>query len=1093
MAEEQGGLAEVREEQVEYGKEDAHNLVGPINRVEGSNAGEVLEEIDTSIEVVIDDNTGEVEINMSDEMEVLMGAQSDHYANLAEYIDDDDLEEISSMVSEHYEADKESRQDWESTFERGFDLLGLKLEEASEPFEGACQAVSPLIIESAVKFQSKATVELFPASGPVKTQVIGDPNEKKQLQANRVQDFMNYQVTEQMPEYFDEFERMLFHLPLMGSAFKKMYFDPVKGRPCSEFVPVDHFYVSYNASDLMSASRYTHVINRSPNDIRKEMTAGLYKECDLGHASTPELAPISSKINDIMGVNPGEDYDEQYVLLEQHCYIDLPEPFNSPDGAAWPYVVTVEETSGKVLAIRRNWAEGDPLYQKMMYFTHYKFVPGFGFYGLGLIHLLGNLTMSATAALRSLVDAGQFANLPGGFKARGIRIVGNNDPISPGEFREIDAAGMDINKAIVPLPYREPSNTLYQLLGTMTEMGQKFADNAEAIVANSTNYGPVGTTLALLEAGAKFFSAIHKRLHQSQKHEFRILARINRDFLPPTYPYMVPGMSASILRDDFNDEVDVIPVSDPNTPSAAHRLAMAQMVLQLSEQAPPGMYDVRQVHMSILNAANIQNPQRFLTPSQEAQPQSPIENIQSAINGMPIKAFPQQDHESYIKIFTDFISDPMLGANEMMKNVVPVLQAAIREHMFLQYKEEMEGLVQIGAQEGMQAGVDTNEPAILNQISISAAKKVLMANEQRAAQMGGAQNVQEQSLAIEAERVSIQKDELRLKASEQAAELALKNRKLDLEEMEIRQQGVNDEVKSEERNVDRRLRAAKDSATIASKMETNKNSENTKIVIETLRNLQKVAEEEMKEADITEERLGMIVDSLIREQGSPEDVEFFEEGGPVLGNIEDDEVEVRGMRRGLSMVSPTAGDLKRDATVADAMREEEEDTESLVRKKLHKYEGVRSSEYKDSKGKSTLAKGHLVTSETPKILENLGYSSDEVSKILVGQMDMSADKIEELFDIDLKNKTEQAKKLIKNYDSLSPDLQSELIQLNYRGDLVQSPTTRRLINEGKFKEAAEELLNHEEYKALKAQNIDNSITRRLEAARDALLKEGDKK
>ena len=1091
MAEEQGGLAEVREEQVEYGKEDAHNLVGPINRVEGSNAGEVLEEIDTSIEVVIDDNTGEVEINMSDEMEVLMGAQSDHYANLAEYIDDDDLEEISSMVSEHYEADKESRQDWESTFERGFDLLGLKLEEASEPFEGACQAVSPLIIESAVKFQSKATVELFPASGPVKTQVIGDPNEKKQLQANRVQDFMNYQVTEQMPEYFDEFERMLFHLPLMGSAFKKMYFDPVKGRPCSEFVPVDHFYVSYNASDLMSASRYTHVINRSPNDIRKEMTAGLYKECDLGHASTPELAPISSKINDIMGVNPGEDYDEQYVLLEQHCYIDLPEPFNSPDGAAWPYVVTVEETSGKVLAIRRNWAEGDPLYQKMMYFTHYKFVPGFGFYGLGLIHLLGNLTMSATAALRSLVDAGQFANLPGGFKARGIRIVGNNDPISPGEFREIDAAGMDINKAIVPLPYREPSNTLYQLLGTMTEMGQKFADNAEAIVANSTNYGPVGTTLALLEAGAKFFSAIHKRLHQSQKHEFRILARINRDFLPPTYPYMVPGMSASILRDDFNDEVDVIPVSDPNTPSAAHRLAMAQMVLQLSEQAPPGMYDVRQVHMSILNAANIQNPQRFLTPSQEAQPQSPIENIQSAINGMPIKAFPQQDHESYIKIFTDFISDPMLGANEMMKNVVPVLQAAIREHMFLQYKEEMEGLVQIGAQEGMQAGVDTNEPAILNQISISAAKKVLMANEQRAAQMGGAENVQEQSLAIEAERVGIQKDELRLKASEQAAELALKNRKLDLEEMEIRQQGVNDEVKSEERNVDRRLRAAKDSATIASKMETNKNSENTKIVIETLRNLQKVAEEEMKEADITEERLGMIVDSLINEQETPEDVEFFEEGGPVLGNIEDDEVEVRGMRRGLSMVSPTAGDLKRDATVADAMKEE--DTDSLVRKKLDKYEGVRSSEYKDSKGKSTLAKGHLVTSETPKILENLGYSSDEVSKILVGQMDMSADKIEELFDIDLKNKTEQAKKLIKNYDSLSPDLQSELIQLNYRGDLVQSPTTRRLINEGKFKEAAEELLNHEEYKALKAQNIDNSITRRLEAARDALLKEGDKK
>ena len=386
-------MAEILEEAVDVTEEvesdsadaDAKSMVGPINRVENSTSGEALSSISDNIEIEIEiEDDADIEeegigMSMSEETAGLMAAQSDHYVNLAEFIDDEDLVEIGSIVIEQFTADRDSREEWESTFERGFDLLGLKLEEASEPFEGACQAVSPLIIESAVKFQSKATIELFPAIGPVKTQIVGNVNPEKEQQANRVQNYMNYQLTEQMPEFFDEFERMLFHLPLVGSAFKKIYYDAAKERPCSEFVPVDQFYASYYASDLRSADRYTHIIYRSPNDLRREMAAGMYREIQLEDASVPEATAISDKINTIMGVSPSSDHDPQYVLLEQHCYIDLPEPFESDNGVARPYIVTVEEESQKVLSIRRNWAEDDSTYSKLMYFSHYKFVPGFGF------------------------------------------------------------------------------------------------------------------------------------------------------------------------------------------------------------------------------------------------------------------------------------------------------------------------------------------------------------------------------------------------------------------------------------------------------------------------------------------------------------------------------------------------------------------------------------------------------------------------------------------------------------------------------------------------------------------------------------------
>ena len=761
---------------------------------------------ESELEIELEDPEGAEELGyqtteINPEMEE---AQQDHYANLAEFLDDEELQELGETVAESYEADKESRAEWESTFERGFDLLGLKLQETTEPFEGSCTAVSPLIIESAVKFQSKATIELFPSGGPVRTQIIGEVSPEREDQANRVQNFMNYQFTEQITEYFDEFEKMLFHLPLIGSAFKKMYYDPSIKRPCSEFVPVDQFYVSYHAADLQKAERYTHVIFRTPHEMERDILSGMYMDSDLSEATAPDPNSFTSKIDSIMGISPAENYDLQYVLLEQHCHLDLPEPFASPDGIALPYVVTVEEESRKVIAIRRNWSKEDPTQSKQTYFTHYKFVPGFGFYGLGLIHLLGNLTMSATSALRSLVDAGQFANLPGGFKARGVRVVGGNDPIAPGEFREVEATGLDLQKSIIPLPYKEPSQTLFTMLEFLTKTGQKFADQTEQIVNEASNYGPVGTTMALIESSAKFFSAIHKRLHKSQRDEFRLLAKINFEFLPDEYPYDVPNITSSVFKSDFDGRVDVLPVSDPNVPSAAHRLSMAQMVLQLSSQAPQGMYNVEQVHLSILKAANIQNPERFFVPKTPPEPHDPITDIETVAKGMPIQAFPQQDHEAHIAIKTAFIEDPSLGKTEIMAPVVPVLQANIQQHMVMLYQQQMSGMMQIELQKtGQSQEQGQVDPQILSQLSIDAAEKIL----QKSTGEGGVESIEQQNMVLEGARLDLEQQKMQMTATKNAAELAIKNRELDLKEMDVKLNAASKVAEKNQKKMDTQVRA----------------------------------------------------------------------------------------------------------------------------------------------------------------------------------------------------------------------------------------------------------------------------------------------
>ncbi len=749
------------------------------------------------------DDDGGVLVDFTEETTIQMGAEDsvgEWYRNMRDDLEEDELQDIARTLYDNYEADKESRHEWESMFERGFDLLGLKIEEASEPFEGACTAVHPLLIESAVKFQSKASQELFPPNGPVKAQILGKHTLDKENQAMRVQNFMNYQLTEQMPEYFDEFERMLFHLPLIGSSFKKLYYDASFKRPVSEFIPIDQFYVSYNASNLRNADRYTHVIYKSPVDLYREIKADMYADVDLPEAGMINPTSFSEKMDTIIGLSPSSDSDPQYVLLEQHCYLDINDP-NSEDGESLPYIVTIEEQSKQVLSIRRNYDKDDPTKQKKVHFVHYRFVPGFGFYGLGLMHFLGNLTMSATAAMRALIDAGQFANLPGGFKAKGVRMVGNNEPIAPGEFKEVEATGIDLNKAIISLPYKEPSSTLYQMLQFVTAAGQKFADSTEQIVSDAASYGPVGTTMALLEASSKFFTAIHKRLHKSQRDEFKILASIDKDYLPQEYPYEVPLAERSIYQTDFDGKIDVIPVSDPNIPSNAHRMMLANMALQMAQQSPPGMFNTEALNRTILSAANMPNLDEILPPKPEAKPLDPVSDIMAAVKGIAIAAFPGQNHDAHIQVKMAYLQDPMNGANPIMQRVQPVLQANIQEHSVMKYQEQVNGMAQ--QELGTVAPESAQKPEVIELALMEAAKKVQNANQA----MGMAQSPEQQMVALEQAKVELEKQKMQMDLAVNNAEAALENKKLDLEEnkqiLEATKSGIASAMKDEKAEADR--------------------------------------------------------------------------------------------------------------------------------------------------------------------------------------------------------------------------------------------------------------------------------------------------
>ena len=607
-------------------------------------------------------------------------------ANLAEYISDDELSKFSADLVNAFEADKDSRKDWEDTYIKGLDMLGFKYEDRTQPFEGASGVVHPLLAESVTQFQAQAYKELLPPSGPVRTQVVGLSTPEVQDQAKRVQQFMNYQITEIMQEYDPDMDQLLFYLPLSGSAFKKIYYDALMKRACAKFVTGEDLVINYMATDLENAARVTHVIKTSGNDIRKQQLQGFYRDIAITTGQV-ETSEAQEKVNTLEGVQReyGQDEDE-HTLLEMHITTDVP-GFEDTSGVKLPFIITIDQYSGEILSIYRNYKEGDPDFKKISYFVHYKFLPGLGFYGFGLIHMLGGLSRTATSVLRQLIDAGTLANLPAGFKARGMRIRDNDTPLQPGEFRDVDVTGTSIKESLLPLPYKEPSATLFQLLGYSVDAGKSFAAIADMKMGEGNEQNPVGTTLALLERGTKVMSAIQKRLYYSQRKEFKLLATCLQMYTPPEYPYHVVGGNRTIKQADFDERVDIIPVSDPNIFSMSQRVMLAQQQLQLA-QSNPQMHNIREAYRRMYSAMGVDSIDAILKPDKEQPaPQSPAVENAGAMKSMPLKAFIQQDHPSHMKAHAEFMFTRMVQINPPLYSM---LQAHMSEHVALMATKQVQ-------------------------------------------------------------------------------------------------------------------------------------------------------------------------------------------------------------------------------------------------------------------------------------------------------------------------------------------------------------------------------------------------------------------
>ena len=632
----------------------------------------------------------------------------EHDANLAEYLDEAILGEISSELVGLYEEDYESRSEWEETYTKGLDLLGIGSTERTEPFQGASGVTHPLISESVTQFQAQAYKELLPAGGPVRTQVIGLQDAKREDQAQRVKDYMNYQIMEEMEEYDPGMDQMLFYLPLSGSTFKKVYFDSLRGRAVAEFLPAQDLVVSYSATDLASAPRVTHVLKMTDNDVRKMQVSGAYMDIDLSGSGDPEENEVTEKVNQLQGISRGYT-DEIRTILEMHCDLDIEEfedvdQMGEPTGIKLPYIVTIDKNSDQILSIRRNYSEEDPFRKKRPYFVHYKFLPGLGFYGFGLIHMIGGLGRAATSILRQLIDAGTLANLPAGFKARGVRVRNDDEPLQPGEWRDIDAPGGNIRDSLIPLPYKEPSATLAQLLGGLIEDGRRFISIADQQINNMSGETPVGTTVAMLERGMKVMSAIHKRLHYAQKTEFRMLARIFKENMPPEYPYEVAGGNAAIKQSDFDDKIDVLPVSDPNIFSMAQRVTLAQTQLQLA-QSNPQMHNLHAAYRRMYQALEVQNIDEILPPPAAPAPMDPAMENAKALMGEILQAFPEQNHEVHIEIHIMFMKTPIVATSPQ---IMGSFMSHIQEHVsMLAKKQAMDEVKQALSGAKMMASIGT--------------------------------------------------------------------------------------------------------------------------------------------------------------------------------------------------------------------------------------------------------------------------------------------------------------------------------------------------------------------------------------------------
>lgn len=759
----------------------------------------VFDEMESEpIEIEIEDPES-VTIGM-DGMEITLEKEEeiaeDFDVNLAEYLDEGYMESLANTLIGEYNDDLNSRKDWETTIQEGMDLLGLRLEERAEPWEGACGITHPMVSEAVVRYQAEMIMETVPAQGPVKTQVIGKETKEKIDAAERVSNDMNYRLMNQMVEWRSEQERLYWSQCLMGSAFKKVYYDPNLGRQISAFVTADDLIVNYGATSLETSERVTHRMRKSKNDIRKLQVAGFYRDIDLGDPPR-DVNNLQKKRNELEGIDAIND--TRYRLLEIHTYLDLEgyedEKDGEPTGIALPYVVTINESNREILAIRRNWKEDDELHQARMHFVHYPYITGFGFYGFGLLHLIGGHARGATSLLRQLVDAGTLSNLPGGLKARGLRIIGDDTPIAPGEFRDVDVPGGSIRDNILPLPYKEPSQTLSMLLNTIVEEGRRFASISDMKVSDMSSQAPVGTTLAILERTLKVMSAVQARVHYSLKQEFKLLAQIIRDYTPEEYSYEVEGEPRYIKQSDY-DQTDIIPVSDPNAATMSQRIVQYQAALQLAATAPQ-IYDLPNLHKQMLNTLGIKNVDKLVPTADDMKPKDPVSENMAIIVMKPVKAFAYQDHEAHLQTHMAFIQDPKLqqvaGQAPMFQQVMAAAQAHIAEHLGFIYRQQIEE--QIGTplpdpDEPLPEDIEYQMSGVIAQ----AAQKLLQKDSAEVQQQQNQQAMQDPVIMQAMKELQIKETEVQAKMQRDQAELALK-----AEDMRLRDERERERIASQER------------------------------------------------------------------------------------------------------------------------------------------------------------------------------------------------------------------------------------------------------------------------------------------------------
>ena len=752
------------------------------------------------IEIVPTEDGG-VEIDF--EPQDQRGENEDFYANLAEEMPDRELQRIASELLGEYDANKASRQDWEDAYANGLELLGFTYEERTQPFRGASGVTHPLLAEAATQFQAQAFNELLPPAGPVRTVVMGSETREKVAQAQRVKSFMNYYITSVMEEYTPDMDQMLFYLPLAGSTFKKTYYDETLGRAVSKFVPAENLVVPYETADLESCPNITQVVRMSLNDLRKRQLAGLYLDVEVIPAQR-EITGVEGEIDRIDGVEPSQiDYDctilECHVDLDLEGYEELGED-GEPTGIRVPYIVTLSMDNGQVLSVRRNYREDDKLKKKIQYFTHFKFLPGFGFYGLGLIHTIGGLSRTATAALRQLIDAGTLSNLPAGFKARGLRIRDDDNPLQPGEFRDVDAPGGAIRDSLMPLPFKGPDQTLFNLLGFVVQAGQRFATITDLKVGDGNQQAPVGTTIAMMEQGSRVMSAVHKRLHYAMRQEFKILARVMSEYLPQEYPYSVVGGDQKIMAKDFDDRVDVIPVSNPNVFSQAQRIMLAQTKLQLAAQAPE-IHNMHEVFRDMYEALGVSDADRLMKaiPAEIPEPLDPAQENINALDMLPLKAFEGQNHQAHIMAHLIFGSGQMVGqmppvAISLQKHVMEHVQIAAREQAAVQYLQQVQ-------QQGGQPA-DDEQMLQIEQLTAQFVAEGLQQVKDLSAQLSGA--------GAPDPLVQLKEQELQLKAQSDQADSQIDQAKvqLDAQGMQMRSNQFQQRLASQEKQTQARIQSA---------------------------------------------------------------------------------------------------------------------------------------------------------------------------------------------------------------------------------------------------------------------------------------------